>query len=359
MEISRVMAGYSYADADLLRRAMSKKNEEVILKERPRFISQSISRGYSEEVANKIFDLILKFANYGFNRSHSVAYAIIAYKMAFLKKYFYKYFMTCLLSNSISNPIKTKVYVAEVRRNSVNILLPDINKSSSKYITESTGIRCPLTIIKNVGVIVINEIIREREKGDFEDFISFTKRLYQSSINKKVLTSLIFAGCFDSFDYNKRTLIENLDNVINYAELSKNAGLIDVEKPLIDEYEEYSSDELVKIELDVFGFYLSYHPVSKYNNKNNSLSIPKLFDRNIHIVLLIEYIKEITTKKNDVMAFVRANDEYGTVDLILFPTVYKKYNNINVEDIIDVYGKVERRNDKYQIVVSTINILNK
>lgn len=359
MEISRVMAGYSYADADLLRRAMSKKNEEVILKERPRFISQSISRGYSEEVANKIFDLILKFANYGFNRSHSVAYAIIAYKMAFLKKYFYKYFMTCLLSNSISNPVKTKVYVAEVRRNNVNILLPDINKSSSKYITESVGIRCPLTIIKNVGVIVINEIIREREKGDFEDFISFTKRLYQSSINKKVLTSLILAGCFDSFGYNKRTLIENLDNVINYAELSKNAGLIDVEKPLIDEYEEYSSDELVKIELDVFGFYLSYHPVSKYNNKNNSLSIPKLFDHNINIVLLIEFIKEITTKKNDVMAFVRANDEYGTVDLILFPTVYKKYNNINVGDIIDVYGKVERRNDKYQIVVSTINILNK
>lgn len=359
MEISRVMAGYSYADADLLRRAMSKKNEEVILKERPRFISQSISRGYSEEVANKIFDLILKFANYGFNRSHSVAYAIIAYKMAFLKKYFYKYFMTCLLSNSISNPVKTKVYVAEVRRNNVNILLPDINKSSSKYITESTGIRCPLTIIKNVGVIVINEIIKEREKGDFEDFISFTKRLYQSSINKKVLTSLILAGCFDSFGYNKRTLIENLDNVINYAELSKNVGLIDVEKPLIDVYEEYSSDELVKIELDVFGFYLSYHPVSKYNNKNNSLSIPKLFDHNINIVLLIEYIKEITTKKNDVMAFVRANDEYGTVDLILFPTVYKKYNNINVGDIIDVYGKVERRNDKYQIVVSSINVLNK
>ena len=359
MEISRVMAGYSYADADLLRRAMSKKNEEVILKERPRFISQSISRGYSEEVANKIFDLILKFANYGFNRSHSVAYAIIAYKMAFLKKYFYKYFMTCLLSNSISNPVKTKVYVAEVRRNNVNILLPDINKSSSKYITESTGIRCPLTIIKNVGVIVINEIIREREKGDFEDFISFTKRLYQSNINKKVLTSLILAGCFDSFGYNKRTLIENLDNVINYAELSKNAGLIDVEKPLIDVYEEYSSDELVKIELDVFGFYLSYHPVSKYNNKNNSLSIPKLFDHNINIVLLIEYIKEITTKKNDVMAFVRANDEYGTVDLILFPIVYKKYNNINVGDIIDVYGKVERRNDKYQIVVSSINVLNK
>ena len=359
MEISRVMAGYSYADADLLRRAMSKKNEEVILKERPRFISQSISRGYSEEVANKIFDLILKFANYGFNRSHSVAYAIIAYKMAFLKKYFYKYFMTCLLSNSISNPVKTKVYIAEVRRNNVNILLPDINKSSSKYITESVGIRCPLTIIKNVGVVVINEIIREREKGDFEDFISFTKRLYQSSINKKVLTSLILAGCFDSFGYNKRTLIENLDNVINYAELSKNVGLIDVEKPLIDVYEEYSSDELVKIELDVFGFYLSYHPVSKYNNKNNSLSIPKLFDHNINIVLLIEYIKEITTKKNDVMAFVRANDEYGTVDLILFPTVYKKYNNINVGDIIDVYGKVERRNDKYQIVVSTINILNK
>lgn len=359
MEISRVMAGYSYADADLLRRAMSKKNEAIILKERPRFINQSISRGYSEDVANEIFELILKFANYGFNRSHSVAYAIIAYKMAFLKKYFYKYFMTCLLTNSISNPIKTKIYVAEVRKNNVNILLPDINKSDSKYITEDIGIRCPLTIIKNVGVVIINEIIKEREKGDFEDFISFTKRLYQSSINKKVLTSLILAGCFDSFNYNKKTLIENLDNVINYAELSKNVGLIDIEKPLIDYYEEYSSDELVNIELDIFGFYLSYHPISKYNNKYNSLSIPKLFNHNINIVLLVEYIKEITTKKNDVMAFIRANDEYGTVDLTFFPIVYKKYNDINVGDIINVYGRVERRNDKYQIIVSTINILNK
>ena len=359
MEISRVMAGYSYADADLLRRAMSKKNEAVILRERPRFISQSIKRGYSDDVANKIFDLILKFANYGFNRSHSVAYAIIAFKMAFLKKYFYKYFMTCLLSNSISNPAKTKVYIAEVRRNNVNILLPDINKSGNKYITEATGIRCPLAIIKNVGVIVINEIIREREKADFEDFISFTKRLYQSSINKKVLTSLILAGCFDSLGYNKKTLIENLDTIINYAELSKNMGSIDIEKPLIDEYEEYSSDELVKIELDVFGFYLSYHPVSKYNNKNNTLIIPKLFGYNINIILVVEYIKEITTKKNDVMAFMSANDEYGTVDLILFPNVYNKNNSINVGDIIDVYGRVERRNDKYQIVVSTINNLSK
>lgn len=359
MEISRVMAGYSYADADLLRRAMSKKNEDIILRERPRFISQSISRGYSEDVANKIFDLILKFANYGFNRSHSVAYAIIAYKMAFLKKYFYKYFMTCLLSNSINNPVKTKVYIAEVRRNNVNILLPDINKSGNKYITEDNGIRCPLTIIKNVGIIVINEIIRERENGDFEDFISFTKRLYKSSINKKVLTSLILAGCFDSLGYNKRTLIENLDNVINYAELSKNAGIIDVARPLIDVYDEYSSNELVKIELDVFGFYLSYHPVSKYNSKCNSLVISKLFDHNINIVLLIEYIKEVTTKKNEVMAFIRGNDEYGTVDLIFFPNVYQRYNNINIGDIIDVYGMVERRNDNYQIVVSTVKVLDK
>ena len=360
MEISRVMAGYSYADADLLRRAMSKKNEAVILKERPRFIKQSISRGYSEEVANKIFELILKFANYGFNRSHSVAYAIIAYKMAFLKTYFYKYFMTCLLSNSINNEIKTRIYISEVRKNNENILLPDINKSGSKYITEDKGIRCPLAIIKNVGTVTINEIIKEREKGLFEDFVSFAKRMYRTSVNKKVLSSLILAGCFDELGYNKKTLMENLDNILNYAELSNYSGLIDVEKPLIEEHEEYSSDELVRIELDVFGFYLSYHPVSKYTDGSiNSLIIPKLFNRNIEIVLYVEYIREITTKSNEVMAFIKASDEYNTVDLTMFPRVYQKYNSIAIGDVIKVYGRVEKRNDIYQVLVSTITKLNK
>ena len=184
--------------------------------------------------------------------------------------------------------------------------------------------------------------------------------MYRTSVNKKVLSSLILAGCFDNLGYNKKTLVDNLDNILNYAELSSYSGLIDVEKPLIEEHDEYSGDELVRIELDVFGFYLSYHPVSKYTDGSiNSLILPELFNRNIEIVLYVEYIREITTKSNEVMAFIKASDEYNTVDLTMFPRVYQKYNSIAIGDVIKVYGRVEKRNDIYQVLVSTITKLNK
>ena len=176
------------------------------------------------------------------------------------------------------------------------------------------------------------------------------------SINKKVLTSLILSGAFDTFGYNKKTLVNNLDNVLNYVELAKDAGLIEIEPPIIDEFPEYTKDELIKNELNTFGFYLTYHPVSKYkeNINTNTLSLEEYNNKYIELVLEVNNIKEVLTKKNDVMAFIKASDEYKQVDLTLFPKIYQDNKNIENYDIIKIYGKVEKRFDNYQIIISRI-----
>ena len=359
MQIARIMAGYSMANADNLRRAMSKKKEDILIKERPKFIDGCIKNGYDKEVSGEVYDLILRFANYGFNKSHSVGYATIAYKMAFLKTYFFKYFMAYLLSNSIGSEVKTKNYINECRSNGVKIINPDINISSNKYEIVNDEIVCPISIIRGVGTVGCNDIIRIRNEEKFVDFVDFVRRAYRVNIGRKLIENLIYAGCFSNFGYNKRTLIENLDDLLNYAELSKEEGIIKIEIPEIIEYEEYSKNELIDIEFKTFGFYLMDHPVSKYRQNNNVVSndIENHFNKFIKLVLQISKIREFVTKKNDVMAFIVGADEYGYIDLILFSDAYQKFNNIKVGNIVMFDGRVEKRFDKYQIIVNRLEIL--
>ena len=361
MQIAVKMAGYTLGEADILRRAMSKKKEDVLLKEKENFLTGSIQNGYSEAVALKVYNLILKFANYGFNKSHAVAYAMIAYKMAFLKTHFYSYFMLSLLSNVINNETKTSIYISKLRSNKVEVLPPDINLSDVKYLIADKKIICPLSIIRNVGSNIANVILTEREKGEFTSFIDFVKRTYNKSVNRKVIESLILAGTFNNLGYNKKTLMLNLDNILNYAELSSDNTLIEIEEPLIDIVQEYRKDELIKQEFAIFGFYLQEHPVSKYKDDHslNTLNLNEYVGKYINLILEIIKIKEVTTKKNDVMAFIKASDEYKDIDLTLFPREYAMYNDLKSHDIINVAGKLEKRLDDFSIVVSKITKLSK
>lgn len=354
MQVACVIAGYSLGEADILRRAMAKKKEDVLVKEREKFISRSLDRGYEIDVVNKVYDVILKFANYGFNKSHAVAYSVISYKMAFLKTHFYAYFMMSLLNNSISNEGKTSEYVTLLRQKGIEILLPDINNSINKYIIFDKKILCPLSIIINVGQSITNDILRERENGRFTSIFDFAIRL--SNINRKTLVSLILGGVFDSFGYNKKTLVDNLDNILNYVELSKDMGDIKLEEPIIEIVNDYNREDTVKNEFDTYGFYLKEHPVSRYRDdiNMNTLLLGNYDNKYIELVLEVNNIREIITKKNDVMAFIKASDEYCQVDLTVFPDAYKKYKNINKKDIIKVFGRVEKRFDNYQIIVSKI-----
>ena len=359
MQIANVLAGYSLGEADILRRAMSKKKLDILQNEKEKFIKRSIEKGHSEESATKIFELILKFAGYGFNLSHSVSYAIVAYKMAFLKRHFCHYFMLSLLNNAIGSDVKTQIYISEAKHKKITITPPDINISTYKYIIKNKQIICPFSIIHNIGYSVSHAIIKEREKGPFKDFLDFVTRCYSGTINKKIITSLINAGVFSSFNINKKTLNENLDNIINYAELTKDIGLIEIEKPTIIQYQEYDKETLTNLELSSFSFYLSNHPVSEYrqNESLTTINIEDKFNQKINIILYVEKIKEVLTKKNDVMAFVIASDEFKSISLTLFPSIYQENKDLKYGDIISVIGRVEKRFDEYQIVVDSITKL--
>lgn len=358
MNIARILAGYTLGEADILRRAISKKKEDILLKEKPKFIEKSINNGYSKETSENIYNLILKFANYGFNKSHSVGYATVAYKMAFLKKYFFKYFETAILNNVIGHETKTQTYITEIRQNNIKIIPPDINISTYKYQVTEYGIICPLSIIKNIGLSTCNDILKERENGQYKSFTDFVTRTYSKGINKKTLISLIYAGCFSNLGHNMQTLINNLDNIINYAELSQDMGIIELVQPELQIHDEYPNELLISNQLSTFGFYLSNHPITKYRTNKDIITtkIKEYYDKTITMTLLITRIKEITTKNNDIMAFVTGTDEYGQVSLTIFPKQYKEYKKIKEYDIINIRGKVEKRYDTYQIIVNNLTI---
>ena len=359
MKIAEKMAGFTLSEADNLRRAMSKKKIDLMKSYQDKFIEGSIKNNYSKEDAEKTFDYILKFASYGFNKSHSVSYSLISYQMAYLKAHYPSHFMKYLLSNVIGNEIKTKEYIDECKLNNINILMPDINKSNKEYTLENNGIRFPLASIKNIGSTISNTIIEERSNGDYKDFIDFLVRTYSKGVNKKVLITLINSGCFDSFN-NRRTLIDNLDIFINYAELVKDLDSSLVDKPEFDIKEEYSKDELINMEYDSFGFYLSMHPVQKYRNNNiTTKNIKMYFNKTITIYLLVDKKREINTKNNEKMLFLTGSDEYNSIELVVFPKVYENFYNITRGEVYKFLCNVEKRNSSYQLIVKTIEKVEK
>lgn len=356
MKIAEKMAGFTLGEADNLRRAMSKKKLELMESFKDKFIEGSIKNGYTKEDSIKTFDYILKFASYGFNKAHSVSYAYISYQMAYLKAHYPSHFMKYLLSNVIGNEIKTKEYINECKLNNINVLMPDINLSEKEYSLEDNNIRFPLSSIKNIGVTLSSTIIEERlTQGKYLDFIDFVVRCYSKGVNKKVLTVLIESGAFSSFNVNKKTLIDNLDLVINYAELVKDLDSSLVEKPELELKKEYSKEELIKMELTSFGFYLSMHPVQKYRQNNLSTKdIKDNFNKVITLYLLVDKKREINTKKGDKMLFITGSDEYNEVELVVFPKIYEDFYNINRGEVYKFTSNVERRNNIYQLIVKKI-----
>ncbi len=358
MQIARVMADYTLGEADILRKAMSKKKIDILLKEKETFKNRALNKGYNEELVDKVYELMLKFAEYGFNKSHSIGYSIVAYKMAYLKAHYPKEFITYLLSMEMNDDSKTKQYIYEAKKNNIDILKPDINLSDKKYKIEQNGIRYPISNIKNVGVLGSEFIIKERDNGAFIDIYDFIKRCYGKSVTSKTLEALIYAGVFDSFGYNKKTLINNLDVIINYGELIKDLDREFALAPEITIYEEYTSKELMEKELNIFGFYLTKNPITelklKHSNIINLNQIENYFDKIINVIVYVDKIKEVNTSKGEKMAFISGSDELSTADIVLFPKVYETYKEINSKDFLLVKGKVERRFDKYQIVVNSI-----
>ena len=243
-----------------------------------------------------------------------------------------------------------------MKKHNIKISKPDINKSSTSYVIYNNIVYLPFSTIKGISSVIAKKIVDIKEE-EYQDIYDFFVKMVKESIPKNIYLGLINSGTLDSFNINRKTITENLDVLINYGNLVKDLGEENVLKPEITIQEEYSKEELISIEKECFGFYLSNHPVTYYREQiNNTVSlenIKKYFNKNITCILLIDKVKEITTKNNEKMAFYTCSDEELVIDVIVFPKVYDMITNCKKGDIIKVDGKVERR-DNYNIVASNI-----
>ena len=363
MQAASLFAGYSLGEADILRRAMSKKKVDLLKSEKEKFIKKALEKGHSEEISEKIFDLILNFAGYGFNRSHSVAYSLIAYKLAYFKVHYKEIFYSNLLNNVIGSEVKTKEYILEARSKKLEVVLPDINVSGISYTVYDGKIYYPFTNIKSVGQVAAEKIIEARGNIDFTDIYDAFSRLIISGVTKSTLESLIYAKAFNKFGYNVNTLIYNLDELINYGELTKDLDISLVMKPEIEIKKEFDKEILLVKEKEIFGFYITLHPTMLYKKDDKNYielkNINNYFNRNIKTIVLVEKIRVIKTSKGENMCFMTCSDEENTLEFICFPKTYNLYNGISRGDIIEVDGKVEKRLNEFQIIINKINKVNK
>lgn len=349
------LGGFTYSEADNIRRAMSKKKIKIIKDYENTFISNGIKLGYEKGVLENVFNHILKFASYGFNKAHSVSYAIISYQMAYLKVHYKTLFMFELLNNSLGNNTLINNYLNELKKSNIKICKCDINKSLNKFNVINNTLYLPWKMIKNLRSDLILKILEERSKCEFSDIFNFFERT-NGYVTKNEYTTLINASLLNSLGYNEKTLINNLDSLINYGNLYKELGDYAL-KPNIEEFSNYDTETLRTNELNNYGFFISNHPASIYNEREvvKMKDISKYAFKNIISYVMVENIKEIKTKKNEPMAFLSVSDETGISDLTIFPNNYNMLQNIRKNDMIKIWGNVTKRYDKYSVIVNKIS----
>lgn len=348
MAILRVVAGYTLAEADLIRRAISKKKENIINEEKEKFINKSLKRGYKLDVVLKIYDLIVKFANYGFNKSHSVAYAYIAYQMAYLKLKYPEYFIIEMINGKDSDKIRDSI--SFLKSNGFRIIKPDINLSKNGFYVRNKDVMMPFIQVKGINEDVAKKIIEVRDIG-FKDIFDFAYKT-RDFINEDIFKKLVKAGLFDAFMINRHTLIENMESIMNYANLSDGTDII--KKPVLIEVNEYDEVDLRNDELEAYGMLISNHPSSKYKNVVKLCEIEKNLFKNVKCIVLVDKIRSIKTKKNEDMAFMLCSDETKSGDFTVFPNKYEIINNIHEGDLVEIMGSVSKRFDKVSIIVNNI-----
>ena len=398
MQIFRDLAGYSLGRADLVRRAMSKKKIDVMQKERIIFVEGTRKNNIDGKSANKIFDEMEEFAKYAFNKSHAAAYAVVAYKTAYLKAHYPAEFMAATMNSFIGNLNKIPEYIEECKELGINVLKPDINKSYSKFAVIDGKILFALSSIKNAGENAINEIIKNRkEYGEYTSFVDFCERVAGDIVNKKCIESLIMAGCFDELEkeLNRFDLLDSYESIVENVNQTRKTnyvnqlnlfdiGVADAKntKILIKKSNRVpSKKELLSMEKQMLGLYVSGHPLDEYMeyiNKNSTVTSKDLvyneemeneekigkIDYDGKIVTfcgIITYTKTLITKSNKQMMFAQVDDMYGSVELIIFPTTLQKYYSILREDeVVKVTGKVDiKEDDISKILVTQIETINK
>lgn len=376
MEICRTLAGYSYGRADLVRRAMAKKKHDVMEKERSVFVEGCLGNGVSREIAESIFDEMAGFASYAFNKSHAAAYSYVAYQTAYLKKHYFKEYMAALMTESEGG--KLGEYISECRSRGISMLPPDVNESGTGFTPSENGIRFSLTAAKNVGFGLIRKLMTEREQqGKFRSAEDFCRRLQGSEMNRRAFESLIKCGALDSFGYNRRQLLLNIDLIYNAAAdgiRSNVEGQIDffgsgdgsskqsAEAVQIPYAEEFPQDRILAMEKEIMGMYISGQPLDKYRAVISSIKQPPFSEYRgmkentpVYALCTVSGIKPHTTKKGGKMAFASVTDGYSEIEMIVFPAVYSVSADIlGNEKMIFVNGHITGSGDDAKIIAEGI-----
>lgn len=347
MKIFEKVGGYSLFEADDIRVAISKKKEDIINAQHDKFVSGGIKNGYSKEFVEKLFNKIKEFGGYGFNKSHSVAYALVSYQMAYLKANYPKEFMFYLLENN-KDISKCEKILSSLKNSGYKLLKPNINYSIDKYAEKNGYILLPLNIIRGLNDDIISKIIRVRENG-FNDIFDFFVKT-NSFLNNETYLILIKSGALDIFKINKQTMIKNIDVILNYASIYSDG----LGKPILTKYPEYDDTTLREFEILSYGMYITNHPCSKYKDVIKVENIKNYLFKNINMVLLIKSIRTIKDKKGGEMAFLECEDETGKVNLTMFSSLYAKNNDLKVNELIIVNVKVSKRFDKLNVLVNNI-----
>lgn len=381
MKIAAVLANYTMAEADGLRKAMGKKIVEIMAQQRERFVSGAETNGVEAEKAAYIFDLIEKFGGYGFNKSHSAAYALIAFQTAYLKAHFPVEFMAALLTSEMHSSDNVVKYIAECRSHDILVLPPDINESGKEFAARGSQIRFGLVAVKNAGEGAIDSILEVRKDGGFTSLFDFCERVDLRKVNKRVIESLIKCGAFDSTGANRCQMMAVLEDAIEYGQMvqKKQAdpqmslfdmggdGSQKINVPSLPDIREWDEKELLAAEKESLGFYITGHPLSRYEevlekftNADTALLMEKHDGDMVRIGGHIKSIKTIQTKKGDMMAFVTVEDLQGTVEVTLFPSVYSSaYELLRDDTPVLVQGKLQKDDNSAKILADQMIDMNK
>jgi len=381
IRIASDVAGFTLSRADVMRRAMGKKDKSLMAQLKKEFVAGATHRGIQRTVAAEIFDLIEKFASYGFNKSHSVAYSIIAYQTAYLKAHYPAEFMAAILTSETGNTDKIVLYINDCRKNGINVLPPDVNESQSTFVVTRDGIRFGMSAVKNVGENAVEAIVKEREKGGpFETLFDFCRRVDLRIVNRKTIESLIQAGAFDTLNRNRAQLYEGLEKALTYAQnfqafaVRGQSSLFDLSPqklspltPTLPDVQEWSESEKLDREKAMLGFYVSGHPLLKFEEEVNVFSTAKFGQPEIvksgsvvRACGIVTGVKKKIDKKGNLMAFVTLEDFTGRGECIVFSDAYKKFESFFHQDsMIMVIGKGEAGGTSLRILVQEVYPMDK
>ena len=381
MQIARDMAGFTLGRADLLRKAMSKKQPEVMAEERRNFVDGSVANGIDQRIAEEVFGLIEYFGGYAFNKSHSAGYAVLAFQEAYLKVHYPVAFMAALLSNSMSNTDEIVVLINECRKMGIEVLPPDVNGSDKTFAVEGDFIRFGLCAIKNVGQGAVESIVEARkEHGSFEDIYGLCENIDLRLVNKRVLESLIQAGACDSLEGHRAQLVEVLDTVIEGAQTRQSdrekgqtslfgldgngAGTgLEIHKPVMPFIAPWPASQELGMEKELLGFYVTGHPLKAYEEDLRAFTtaemrrLDQVNGRQDNVVVggIVTEIKPIVDRNGKTMAFVTLEDFSGSGEVLVFSEPYSMHRElVTIDSLILVHGHISKKEEDNKIIASEI-----